>query len=169
MIWRRLSLALGLAIVAAALAYWWLTSIQGGFDDQGTDDSTMMYRDSIRWFADAIAVAGEGYGIAGAIPTRANNPGDLVIPNWTGNTLGAAKISVFSSPAEGWRRLYKQLQLIVDGQSRVYTPAMTIAEMAKRWTTTEPDAWARNVVNRLQSKWAYGNVTIDTVIGELLA
>lgn len=163
----RLGVAFGLALVASVVAYWFLTRIQTAFDAQGNDDANMTYRDSIRWFGEAISYA-EGFPVAGSIPQRANNPGDLVIPNWGGQTLGAERISVFSSPAEGWRRLYAQLQLIVNGGSHVYTLNMTIREMAHKWTRTQPDQWAQNVANRLQSRWAYGDVTPDTVIGEIL-
>jgi hypothetical protein len=164
---RRLALAFGLALLASLIAYFWLTRLEG-FDTQGADDPNMIYRDSIRWFGDAIAGA-EGFGVLAAIPTRANNPGDLVMPNWSGRTLGNAGVSVFVSPAEGWRRLYFQLQLIADDKSRVYSRSMSVREMASKWTTTDQEAWTQNVVNRLQSKWAYGMVTPETAIGDLLS
>jgi hypothetical protein len=98
-------------------------------------------------FAAAIANA-EGFGIDGAIPTLAHNPGDLVIPGWTSPTLGEG-ISVFSSDDEGLARLFHQLDLIASGQSHVYSASDTIRSMAAKWTKTEPDSWAVNVAGYL--------------------
>jgi hypothetical protein len=110
--------------------------------------------------AKSIANA-EGFGIPDAIPTRANNPGDLVIPGWTGETLGAEKISVFSSVEEGWQRLYNQLNLIVTGRSRVYTLDMSIAQMEKKYAPHAAGTWARNVARGL-------GVDPDTSLREVL-
>jgi hypothetical protein len=98
------------------------------------------YPSSVVAFAQAIAKA-EGFGVPGKIPTLANNPGDLVIPGWTGARLGAG-ISVFSSPNEGWDRLYKQLNLILAGRSAQYSLDDTIESMAAKWTRTDPTTWA---------------------------
>jgi hypothetical protein len=98
--------------------------------------------------AQAISRA-EGYGIAGAIPTLANNPGNLVIPGWTGATLGAERISVFESAEIGWQRLYKQIELIISGRSRVYTLDDTIYSMGGRWAPHDPLTWANNVAAAL--------------------
>jgi hypothetical protein len=98
---------------------------------------------AIKAFADAIARA-EGFYVANSVPARAHNPGNLKLP---GTPTIAGGISVFASDAEGWSKLYRQLNLIVTRQSRVYRPEMTILEMAQRWTATvsEQTAWARNV------------------------
>ena len=126
------------------------------FDSGDLTVSTNQFSDKVRYFARAIASA-EGYGIPNAIPTLANNPGDLVIPGWTGATLGAEGISVFDAddlnnplpPNGGWYRLFHQLQFIVDGTSRVYNLDMSIEQMAERWTDTQTDAWASNVATYL--------------------
>jgi hypothetical protein len=108
---------------------------------------------AIAAFARAIATA-EGFYVAGSIPRLANNPGNLVLPNWTGKTLGSERISVFASVEEGWQRLYRQLALIVAGQSRVYSLDMTIAEMGNKWapggSMNLPGAWASNVARMLE-------------------
>jgi hypothetical protein len=108
---------------------------------------------AIAAFARAIATA-EGFYVAGSIPRLANNPGNLVLPNWTGKTLGSERISVFASVEEGWQRLYRQLALIVAGQSRVYSLNMTIAEMGNKWapggSMNLPGAWASNVARMLE-------------------
>lgn len=116
---------------------------------------------AINFFTNAIAKA-EGYGVTGAIPTRANNPGDLVIPNWQGQKLGSEGISVFITPNEGWNRLKYQLYLIGSGQSHVYSLTMTIADMAKKWTRTNPDVWASIVASSI-------GTTTDVTLGDLFA
>lgn len=116
--------------------------------------------------AEAIAHA-EGFGVPGAIPTRAHNPGDLVIPAWPGPSLGAEGISVFDSDGEGWLRLYRQLELIRAGRSRVYTLGMSIRDMAAKWTRTQPDDWARNVAAALAANGIAG-ASPTTLLGALL-
>lgn len=100
-------------------------------------------------FAQAIATA-EGFGIPGKIPSLANNPGDLVIPGWKGEKLGAEGISVFQTPEEGWNRLYYQLNLIVTGRSRIYNLNMNILEMGARYAPHDSAVWANNVARALR-------------------
>jgi hypothetical protein len=112
--------------------------------------------DRAKAFAQAIAHQ-EGFYVFGSIPHRANNPGDLVIPGWTGLSLGRERISVLKSdsieepfpPDGGWFRLLHELWLIESGRSHVYTLDMTILEMAHKWTDTQQDDWARNVAGQL--------------------
>lgn len=115
--------------------------------------------------ARAIAVA-EGFGVAGAIPTRAHNPGDLVCPWLHGPTLGAEGIHVFPDDAAGWAALEHQLDLIRDGASDVYRKEMTIQELANHWTRTEPEAWARNLAEWFHRRGR--NVTVRTPLTALL-
>jgi hypothetical protein len=107
----------------------------------------------IQNFARAIATA-EGFYVPNSIPRLANNPGNLVIPSWSGRTMGSERISVFSSVEEGWGRLYRQLSLIVNGQSRVYSLDMTITDMGNKWApggaVNVPGAWASNVARVLE-------------------
>jgi hypothetical protein len=102
------------------------------------------YPESIKAFARAIARA-EGFYVPNSVPQRARNPGNLKMPNWQGPTING--ISVFENVDQGWAALYRQLGLIVSGDSRHYTLDMTIAEMGETWTATvhEQAAWARNV------------------------
>ena len=119
------------------------------------------YSPKVRAFADAIARA-EGFYVAGSVPQRARNPGDLKIPNWTGPVLGEG-ISVFESVDQGWNALYRQLQFIIDGRSRVYNLDFTIRDMGRKYTATltEQDAWANNVARVL-------NVPVDTPLWQVL-
>ena len=102
--------------------------------------------------AQAIAKA-EGFGVAGAIPTLANNPGDLTQAGQgyagdTGRTIGA-NIIVFDNVTDGWNALYKQVRLMLSGSSDVYSLTDSISTVASKYTATDADAWAQNVANAL--------------------
>jgi hypothetical protein len=62
----------------------------------------------------ALAIARqEGYGIPGVIPTTHNNPGDLEhAPDETHND--GTPVGEFTTAAEGWDALERQLQLYAD-------------------------------------------------------
>lgn len=94
----------------------------------------------------------EGFGVLGAIPTVAHNPGDLALGDTGRGTLGAEKITIFSDETTGWAALEHQLDLIRDRKSHVYTPSMSIGEMAKHWTSTDPGQWALNVCAALAQR-----------------
>jgi hypothetical protein len=106
-------------------------------------------------FAQAIAAA-EGYGTPGAIPTRANNPGDLFLG---GTTIGSG-VTVFNSAADGWSALFNELVKIRDGRSGNYQVTMTIEDMGLEWSGGDPN-WAVNVARFL-------GVPGSTMIGTLL-
>lgn len=141
---------------AIAALYFWRTKISHqpvatvttseGFDLSPYGGPTT-YPDGIKRMAQAIARA-EGFYVAGSVPARAHNPGDLKMINWTGPTLGEG-ISVFQSDDAGWNALYRQLYLILTGDSRVYNLDMTIAEMGQKWTVTQQIPWSNNVANAL--------------------
>ena len=46
------------------------------------------------------------------------------------------------------------------GGSHIYKPSMTIAEVARHYTVTEPEIWARNVAARLR-------VPVDTRLEDI--
>lgn len=92
--------------------------------------------------AQAIAHA-EGYGKAGALPTRYRNPGDLKGKCWTGHT-GKGGHAVFPTDAAGQTALHQQIQKIIAGRSRYYTLDTTIAQMSRRYARNwQP--WAKRV------------------------
>src|ERR1019366_8113704 len=99
--------------------------------------------------AEAIAHA-EGFGVEGAIPTLAHNPGDLVMPWLSGPKMGAEGVHVFEDDASGWAALEHQLELIRTRKSAVYVPSMTILDMASKWTNTQVNEWAVNVSDYLR-------------------
>lgn len=140
--------------VAALLAYllWKYRPLVGTVttsESYDTDDyapGSTNYTAPIKRLGQAIAAA-EGFGVPGAIPTVAKNPGDLVLSGWS-PTLGGAGIAVFDSVDYGWSRLHRQLQLIVSGASSVYSLDDTIASMGQKWANGDP-AWAANVAGYL--------------------
>jgi hypothetical protein len=151
---KTTAITIGAAIAAL---YFWRGRLSGGrlvpsvTTSEGFDLSPYggptTYPEPIKRFAQAIAKA-EGFYVAGSIPQRANNPGDLKMINWDGPTLGEG-ISVFQSVDAGWSALYRQLYLILSGQSGVYNLDMTIAQMGAKWTATQQSAWASNVAGYL--------------------
>jgi hypothetical protein len=145
----------------------WLWAKSSSSSTQQLDDSSQtivtQYSTGVRSFAQAIARA-EGFGIVGSLPTTANNPGSLTDP--TGSifglpTLGTESLVQFPTPASGWDALYRQLQLIADGQSAVYTIDLTIAQMAQRYAPNDPTTWAGNVA-------AFAGYTPDTPLSMVL-
>lgn len=106
-------------------------------------------------FAIAIATA-EGFGDPGAIPTRANNPGDLELG---GTTLGEG-VTVYPTVEDGWNALYHQLLLVRDGRSHVYRTDMTLTEFGATWSGGDPN-WTVNVARVLAT-------STDAIVGPLL-
>ena len=97
--------------------------------------------------ADAIAFA-EGYFVSGSRPHRNNNPGDLE-RDLTGKGVGwDGPYVVYGTIQDGREALEHQVRLMFAG-SRIYRPSMTIAEVARHYTATQPEVWARNVAARL--------------------
>ncbi len=114
----------------------------------------------------AIGTA-EGFGVAGAIPTNANNPGDLSLGNLGQGTLGN-NISVYPTPQAGTNALGNFLSNIFNGQNPNYSPTMTIGQFADTYvngpsggTTAGSQAWASNVASSL-------GASTDTQIGQAL-
>lgn len=96
--------------------------------------------------ARAIAKA-EGYGIPGAIPTLARNPGDLCLGDKGLGVLGEG-ITVFATVVEGWSELYAEVQLMLSGRSHIYSPQLTLTQVGMRYSGGNPD-WAKNVAAAL--------------------
>lgn len=58
----------------------------------------------------------EGFGVAGAIPTVRNNPGDLRHSPHSEHPDDPNAIGTIDTPADGWADLERQLQLYADRQ-----------------------------------------------------
>ena len=116
--------------------------------------------------ADAIARA-EGFYSPGSLPSKAHNPGDLTEGDFgdTGiymTSSSGARIIVFPDDQSGWDALYRKLQDIANGGSSVYSPNMTLSELAAKWTTTQQSSWASNVANSI-------GADLNSIVGGLLA
>jgi hypothetical protein len=154
--------AAGLSLAGLAALAWWLYrrtpagqgAPSGGLTprvttsygvDLGAIGGVTSYPEPIQNFARAIARQ-EGFNVAGSIPQRANNPGNLKngVPHLPGTS-----ITHYTSAGEGWAALHRQLYLILTGGSRYYTLDMSIEEMSRVWTATEQGPWARNVATFL--------------------
>jgi hypothetical protein len=129
------------AIAAAGVALWLLRPKATVTTDEQYDLPRASYTPVVQDFARAISRA-EGFNVAGSIPQRAKNPGNLKLPGYP--TIGGG-ISVFDSIDQGWAALHNQLQLIIDGRSRYYNLDMTIKDMGDLWEADPGDAWANNV------------------------
>lgn len=106
--------------------------------------------------ANGIATA-EGYGVAGAVPTTSNNPGDLKLGDiGYGETAG---VTNFATPDDGFAALNNQVQLIQSGQSKAgYTTDMSIQDVAELYTGGDSvngagstANWATTVANTVNS------------------
>lgn len=131
-----------------------------GVDSPSPWGPTSFDRDVIA-MGQAIAYA-EGFYVQGSAPQRAHNPGAIKVPGWKGPITGSEGISVFTSDDEGWYALRRQIDLIADGRSGIYSLGMTIEDMARRWTATDQSAWAANVSRSL-------GVSTNTKLSQVLA
>ena len=137
-----------------------------GFSDldnwQNADDGTDSLENRKTKLMLAVAKA-EGYGIPGAIPTRANNPGDLTRSlgfSTTGETLGSAGVMVFTTRDDGWGALDRQFSLIQSGHS-IHKLTDTILSFAHSYTATEQAVWAANVAREMGVD---PNTTLDQIL-----
>lgn len=97
----------------------------------------------------AIATA-EGYGQPNAIPTLANNPGDLALGNIGNGTLGQG-ITIFPSPQAGVAALDNQVGMIANGTSANYSPNETINQIGQTYAGQGQQGtnWASNFAKSL--------------------
>jgi len=101
-------------------------------------------------FAEAISKA-EGFGVAGAVPTSYNNPGDL-----TGADRGAFPVVGcnaegiwhFVNVEDGWQSLYVKVARMLSGRSRIYPLEFTIEQVGLTYAHGDP-SWGRNVAAAL--------------------
>lgn len=154
---------IGLGLVGIAVLVWQRSRVGRAVDAIGNVLTIGAPEPSpaIRAMAQAIAKA-EGFYVPGSIPQQRNNPGNLKLPHYGGDG-----VDTFPTPGEGWAALYKQLNLIRDGRSSVYTSlSMTIKQMGEKWAPAGVEniagAWAKNVASLL-------GVSVDTPLSRVLA
>lgn len=118
--------------------------------------------------ARAIAKA-EGFGIAGALPTRINNPGDMELGDRGWGTEAAKTIyekaswdATFDDKADGCSALWRECFAILSGASHDYEPTMTFFQLAQEWTGGDkPSAWAAIVCGELGTE---PEMTLETFL-----
>jgi hypothetical protein len=97
----------------------------------------------VQAIANAIATA-EGGLTPGTFPYRTNNPCDIFVG---GNTSGYATMDA------GWAACDNQIQLMLSGQSSVYTPDESIFDIAASYAPASagnvPSNWANIVASQL--------------------
>jgi hypothetical protein len=113
-------------------------------------------------FAAAIALA-EGYNVAGTVPNRTNNPGDLKNGNIGSGTLPNGVTSIYPTPEAGMTALQYQAAHILNGDSKSYSydpNDTTINDAAKIYAPSNAVNWANNVSGAL-------GVPPDTTLGAI--
>jgi hypothetical protein len=93
-----------------------------------------------------------------------NNPGDLTAGDVPGSnitgTFNSAGVVIIDTLQNGWNALYTKLQSIMSGNSTVYSPDMTISELAQTYTGGDnADSWASSVAQSL-------GVSTDTTLSD---
>jgi hypothetical protein len=148
--------AILIAVVLAGIAALLLQQSSGSASGDaptgtGGADSlpTAPLNSKIAALAQAIATA-EGFGVVGAVPTRANNPGDLIFGDQGLGVANSEGVTIYPNPAAGWGALYHELNLIFAGGSKVYSTDMSFSTFARIWTGGDNyGAWAATVVNAI--------------------
>jgi hypothetical protein len=107
----------------------------------------------------------EGYGLDNALPTQANNPGDLELGDIGYGTVGN-NITVYPDYTTGQNALVGFLNNIFSGNNPNDSPSMSIQQFADTYvngpqggTTQGSQNWAQTVAQSL-------NAGVDTPIGE---
>lgn len=99
------------------------------------------------------------------VPRRAHNPGDLTrsFGQPTTGVANAEGVLIFADDNAGWSALKGQATGMLTGGSHVYSPAMTIREVARKYTGGDhADSWA-------QVAAAFLGVTPDQTLEDFLA
>jgi hypothetical protein len=120
------------------------------------DPSTWPSGDQVWTVCQAIASA-EGANVAGSVPDRTNNPGDLSkgdehgqpVSGYTVNSADGENLIVFASKDAGWAALYAKIANIAAGNSSVYSPLMTWTQIAQKYAGNW-QAWVANVTGFLE-------------------
>lgn len=109
-------------------------------------------QDRVEQFAHGIAKT-EGFYVAGSIPNRYHNPGDLKVmargekyPGQIG--VGKADHVIFRNSAAGFVALYGQIDKMLNGESKFYTQEMTLRQVGKLYAQNSR-LWARNLAKNL--------------------
>jgi len=97
--------------------------------------------------AHAIALA-EGYFVAGSLPNRINNPGDMKLGD-RGHGTEHDK-TIYLTADDGWAALGRECTAILTGASHVYFVSWNFLQVADKWTGSDNSgAWCRIVCDNL--------------------
>ena len=108
--------------------------------------------------ASAIATA-EGYFVAGSVPQRNNNPGDLRGAPWLTNPKVINHFVQFSTPGQGIAGLYHQVALDM-------ARGVTLRQLISKWA---PPSDGNNTENYLkETARRVGIADVDQPLQELL-
>jgi len=107
----------------------------------------------------------EGFYVNGSRAQRNCNPGNLI---YVGQSKAIGKddkgFAIFANDSDGWESLYWQLNYILDGKSRYYSPEFTLEQFVNVWASTSPinekEAYAKTIAD------AFG-VDINTKLKDL--
>ena len=113
-------------------------------------------QDAADKFARAIAKA-EGFGLPGALPTRANNPGDMMLGDRGWGTEAAKTVyekadwnADLADKTDGCSALRRECFAVLSGTSHEYEPNWTFLQFAQVWTGGDkPNEWASIVTEEL--------------------
>lgn len=124
----------------------------------------------IQLMANAIATA-EGFYVAGSVPQRSNNPGDLT-KSWGFSTTGTANsegVLIFATlENDGWPALYTQVAAMLSGSSTVYTLDDSFLTVAQKYTgNAGAAAWAANVL-RVMAQGGF-SLAADNTLGDFVS
>jgi hypothetical protein len=168
----KYALPIGLAMAIAAVAYWLISQQQPATvdasspDDSGGDVAeqnipapvSTNFSAKVVQLAQAIAKA-EGFGVAGAVPTRGNNPGDLTksFGYATAGTLNAEGVLAFVDLSDGWNALYAVVAYWLSGSDSLYPLSLTIEQVAGNYVdgpnaagfSAGAENWSNIVANQL--------------------
>ena len=113
------------------------------------DPNTWPTGDRIWLICHAIAIA-EGANIAGSVPDRLNNPGDISdgLAEYGGEWHNGSDVTVFPDKQTGWQWLHNKISNIAAGKSLVYSATDSWATIAQKYAGNSA-AWLNNVVNTL--------------------
>lgn len=114
-----------------------------------TNPSTWPSGDRIWDCCRAIAFA-EGYNVAGSVPARLNNPGDLSdgMQTFGSEFHSGSNVTKFPTAVTGWTWLYAKLRNAITGVSSVYSGDMSWRDIGRKWAGNS-DAWTNNVTTAL--------------------
>ena len=159
---KVLPIALGVAVLY--LIYDFFQGNGGGLSVAGVNIPSIpnVSPEAIQAFAFAISVA-EGFGQPNAIPTLANNPGDITdvgqnLPGDTGQRMGQ-NIIVFDSVSDGWNALYAQAGRMLSGTDPLWPRTWTLIQTGAQYAG-DPQNWPVNVADSL-------DVNTSTTLGQV--